>query len=153
MKILENKIPPPIVMALFMMLMWGVSNLGLTFEISKFFHSLIIIFLFSLGVFFGLSGIYRFKKAQTTVNPLKPEQASSLVTSGVYRITRNPMYVGLVFFLLAWGIYLGSMLSILCIPLFVLIMNRLQITPEERALKEVFGAEFENYQSKVRRWL
>jgi protein-S-isoprenylcysteine O-methyltransferase Ste14 len=87
------------------------------------------------------------------VDPHKPEKASSLVTSGVYRITRNPMYVALGLALGAWGIRLGSLLSMAGVVLFMLYITRFQIIPEERVMKEKFGEQFEAYQSRVRRWL
>jgi len=137
MQALEHKIPPPIVLIILMIIMWGFSKFGLTIELSLFVRGVVIALLLITGTFFGVSGLYSFKQAATTIHPLKPEAASSLVTTGVYRITRNPMYVGLLIFLLAWGIYLFSLLSFLCIPLFVVYMNRFQILPEERALKSV----------------
>lgn len=153
MKALENKIPPPIVAVLFAVAMWGISGFGLLFELNVLVRGIAIAVLLLAGAFFSLSGMLNFKKAETTVNPLKPETASSLVVSGIYQVTRNPMYVGMVLFLLAWGIHLSSVWAFFGVPGFVLYMNRFQIAPEERALAEIFGAEFENYQSKVRRWL
>ncbi|MFT5100100.1 MAG: protein-S-isoprenylcysteine O-methyltransferase Ste14 [Planctomycetaceae bacterium] len=153
MQALENKIPPPIIMAVFLCVMWSVSFIGLTIELSAFTRGVIAILLLVSGVFFVAGGILTFKQAATTVNPLKPETASSLVTSGIYQITRNPMYVGLTLFLLAWSAYLCSVVAFCCVPVFVFYIHRFQITPEERALKEIFGSEFENYTSKVRRWI
>lgn len=153
MQALENKIPPPIIMATFLGLMWGVSHIGITFELGAWTRGVVAIFLLVSGACFAVGGILTFKKAATTVNPLKPETASSLVTSGIYQITRNPMYVGLTLVLLAWGAYLCSLLAFFCVPVFVLYINRFQIVPEERALTEIFGVEFEDYKSKVRRWI
>ena len=106
-----------------------------------------------VGLLFGISGIISFRLAQTTVNPAKPEQASSLVQTGIYRLTRNPMYVGLVCVLIAWAAWLGSLYSLLVIPAFMAYMSRFQILPEERALIELFGDEYIDYCLKVRRWL
>jgi len=150
---LENKIPPPIIMAVFLCVMWGVSLIGLTIELSTFTRGIVAISLLVSGVIFVAGGILTFKKAATTVNPLKPETASTLVTSGIYQITRNPMYLGLTLFLLAWSAHLCSVLAFCCVPVFVFYINRFQIVPEERALKEIFGAEFETYKSNVRRWI
>ncbi len=107
----------------------------------------------AIGSFFGLAGIVSFYLAKTTVNPEKPEKASTLVTSGIYKVTRNPMYVGLVCFLIAWAAWLGSLYSLVFIVVFVLYMNRFQITPEERALTKLFGQDYQDYCQKVRRWL
>jgi protein-S-isoprenylcysteine O-methyltransferase Ste14 len=98
-------------------------------------------------------GVVAFRRAGTMVNPMKPESASSLVVSGIYSLTRNPMYLGLLLTLLAWAISLSHPLAFLVLPLFVLYMNRFQIEPEERALASRFGRSFTAYTSRVRRWL
>ncbi|WP_211705592.1 methyltransferase family protein [Moritella viscosa] len=150
---LENKIPPPVITLLFAVLMWGISFItpNLTFSLAlRLPLSLLIVV---LGSFFCVAGVASFKKATTTVNPLKPEAASSLVNSGIYRISRNPMYVGFALFLLSWGVYLSSPWTILVIVGFVFYMNKFQIIPEERALTTIFGSEFTSYLSQVRRWL
>ncbi|BAU77218.1 putative protein-S-isoprenylcysteine methyltransferase [Metapseudomonas furukawaii] len=100
-----------------------------------------------------LAGVLSFRLANTTVNPLKPETASSLVSSGVYRYTRNPMYLGFAVALVAWSIYLGSLVALLGVLGFVLYMNRFQIIPEEHALASLFREEFAAYRRRVRRWL
>ncbi len=87
------------------------------------------------------------------MNPIKPGAASSLVSSGVYRFTRNPMYLGLSVTLLGWAMFLSNPLALLAVPLFVLYINRFQIDPEERVLSSLFGAEYAAYKEKVRRWL
>jgi protein-S-isoprenylcysteine O-methyltransferase Ste14 len=91
--------------------------------------------------------------SHTTVNPTTPNGTTSLVTSGVYRYTRNPMYVGFGLALLAVVVYLGSIASSLVLPLYVVYMNRFQIRPEERMLLEKFGEPFATYLRNVRRWL
>ena len=106
-----------------------------------------------VGAFFCLAGVVSFRRAKTTVNPLKPEQASSLVTSGIYRWSRNPMYVGFALFLVAWAAWLASPWTLLGVAGFVLYMNRFQIGPEERALASLFGIDFNHYCASVRRWL
>jgi protein-S-isoprenylcysteine O-methyltransferase Ste14 len=106
-----------------------------------------------LGATIAISGVLSFRRARTTVNPLKPDTSSSLVRSGVYTLTRNPMYLGMLMLLLAWGIYLSNALALLFVPLFLVYMNRFQIEPEERALTARFGQEFVAYTRQVRRWL
>jgi protein-S-isoprenylcysteine O-methyltransferase Ste14 len=101
----------------------------------------------------GLAGVIEFRRARTTVNPLQPERAAALVTGGIYRHTRNPMYVAVAALLLSWGLWLGNALGPLAVVLFVAWMDRLQIPPEERALATLFGAQFERYRRDVRRWL
>src|SRR6185436_8035975 len=105
------------------------------------------------GGFFSIGGFVAFRRARTTVNPMKPESASSLVASGVYRITRNPMYVGLVLVLVAWATFLAAPLALLGPLAFVLYIGRFQIAPEEVALTKRFGTEYADYKAKVRRWL
>ncbi len=106
-----------------------------------------------VGLFFGVSGIVSFKRAQTTVNPSQPTTSSSLVTSGIFQYSRNPMYVGLVCLLLAWVAWQGNLYSLLIIPLFMAYMTRFQIKPEERALTQLFGDAYLAYLQKVHRWL
>jgi protein-S-isoprenylcysteine O-methyltransferase Ste14 len=105
------------------------------------------------GVAIGLSGVISFRRAQTTVNPLKPETSTSLVCTGIYRITRNPMYLGMLAVLLAWAAYLPSVWALLGPPAFALYITRFQIIPEEGALHSLFGAAFVEYTHRVRRWL
>ena len=94
-----------------------------------------------------------FRAASTTVNPLQPDQASALVTSGVYRITRNPMYIGLATVLIGWSTFLGAPLGLVGVVGFMAYIQHFQIIPEEQALVRLFGAEFEAYQASARRWL
>ena len=136
MQALENRIPPPIVTALFGLLMW------LTARYTP-----------GLAPAFSVAGVLSFRQAQTTVNPLKPETASALVRSGIYQYSRNPMYVGFALVLLAWACYLTSPFALFGVLGFVLYMNRFQIRPEERALLTLFGSEYPVYQTQVRRWL
>lgn len=150
---LENRIPPPLVALVLAAGMWGVAMvappLGLEFAI----RVPIAVVIALVGLAFDFSGLLAFFRSKTTVNPLKPERASALVTGGIYRFTRNPMYVGMLLFLLAWGVYLDCLLAFAGPVLFVLYMNRFQIGPEERVLRGKFGAPFEDYMGRVGRWL
>lgn len=150
---LENTIPPPIVTIFFAVVMWGISLADFDIELNIILRGTIMAILLGLSVFFIITGILSFRKAATTISPLKPEAASALVCSGIYQISRNPMYVGLLLLLLAWGVYLSSFLSLFAIAGFVYYLNRFQIIPEEQALLSIFGSEFEDYQLRVRRWL
>jgi protein-S-isoprenylcysteine O-methyltransferase Ste14 len=87
------------------------------------------------------------------VNPMTPEASSALVVAGIFRWTRNPMYLGMLVVLIAWALWLSNALAFIVLPLFVAYLNRFQILPEERALQARFGAEFERYCRSVRRWL
>ena len=150
---LENKIPPPLVMIIFGVIMWIVALITPGFDVSQLTRIGLSISILFLGVFFCLSGIVSFKMAKTTVNPLNPELASALVSSGIYRVSRNPMYVGFACLLVAWAVYLASPLAVLGVFGFVVFMNRYQIAPEERALTTLFGDEFTEYLASVRPWL
>jgi protein-S-isoprenylcysteine O-methyltransferase Ste14 len=107
----------------------------------------------AIGVLLGIGGVGAFARARTTTNPLNPEKASTIVSSGAYRISRNPMYLGLFMFLIALTIKLGNPTGIVFLPAFVIYMSRFQIEPEERVLLEQFGDEYAAYKSRVRRWI
>lgn len=153
MNTLELKIPPPVVALLFALLMWLVSSLGGASGIPFGYRLGVAIVVASLGVVIGFSAMAAFVRNKTTMNPTRPGATSALVTNGVFRWTRNPMYLSLVLYLLAWAVYLSNWLALLLLPLFVLYMDRFQIKPEERALSVLFGPEYASYQSRVRRWL
>ena len=105
------------------------------------------------GGAFSIAGAMAFRRAGTTVNPLRPERVSSLVRGGVYRVSRNPMYVGLLLGLIAWAVGLASPVSLAGPVAFIIYINRFQIEPEERVLLSRFGSDYEIYRSGVRRWL
>lgn len=153
MRWLEHRIPPPAVAVLIAVAMWGSARLGLSLDLSPAFRTVVAAGVALIGVAFNVAGMVAFRRVQTTLNPMTPEKASTLVTTGVYRITRNPMYVGGAFLLLSWAVYLSSVLTFLGPLLFVLYITKLQILPEERALSAMFGSAFDAYRAKVRRWL
>lgn len=103
-------------------------------------------------VIFGLGGL-AFRRRRTTVNPLKPETASTLVTDGIYAVTRNPMYLGASLVLAGGALFLTNLAAWAGPVVFVLYMNRFQIMPEERAMMRLFGPSYEDYRARVRRWL
>ncbi len=98
-------------------------------------------------------GLASFRRARTTVNPLQPDTATALVVSGLYRLTRNPMYLGFLFLLLGELVWLANPIALLAALAFVPYLNRFQIGPEERALRDRFGLDYVNYTTRVRRWL
>ena len=150
---LELRVPPPAVALVTALLMWWVSRVALAFGFLLPSHDFFAILLAAGGFVTSLSGVVTFRKAKTTVNPLKPESSSSLVTWGVYSITRNPMYLGLLIILTGWAIYLSNALAFLFLPAYILYINSFQIAPEERVLSSLFGQEFAAYRTRVRRWL
>jgi protein-S-isoprenylcysteine O-methyltransferase Ste14 len=101
----------------------------------------------------GVSGVREFHKATTTVNPTTPDKASTVVDTGIFRQTRNPMYVALLLLLFAWGVWLEDIVALVFSWLFVAYMNQFQIKPEEQALERLFGEDYLDYKSKVRRWI
>ncbi len=149
---LELKIPPPLLMLFFATAMYMLDIL-LPNNSQTSFHTAFAIALLIFGVSFALSGIYSFRQVKTTAHPSKPERASSLVTSGVYKITRNPMYLGLFCVLMAWAIILGNVYTFIVPFIFAFYISRFQIMPEERALEGIFGDAFTAYKQKVRRWI
>lgn len=150
---LDNKIPPPVVGALVAAAMWAVSSIGPQLAFGDTPRYVTVGVLVVVGLAFDLLGLIAFRTSRTTVNPLKPERASTLVTGGVYRITRNPMYVGMGFLLFAWAVYLSALVPFLGPVAFVLYITRFQIQPEERVLTRIFGEEYVAYAERVRRWL
>ncbi len=153
MSALELKIPPVLITSLFALLMWLVSRLTPAIPISPELKITFLLLFTGLGAYVGLAAVASFRKANTTVNPLTPESISSLVVSGIFRRTRNPMYLALLLALTGWGLYLANIFSLLVTVGFILYMNRFQIQPEERALEEIFGSEFNAYKKQVRRWI
>jgi protein-S-isoprenylcysteine O-methyltransferase Ste14 len=116
-------------------------------------RAVIALAIFGFAVAIIITANHGYRKAKTTVDPMHPETASAIVTSGIYRFTRNPMYLGFLLTLIAWAVFLGNIVSALISLIFVAYMNRFQISPEERALRARFGASYEAYMCSVRRWL
>lgn len=150
---MKNKIPPLILVAIFASAMWGISKITPTISVNDTSHLLAVYLCAVSGVYFCVAAVFSFKRAKTTVDPIHLKNASSLVTSGIYRISRNPMYVGFALLLFAWAMSLASPWSLIGAMLFIIYMDRFQIMPEERVLLELFGNEYEQYQANVRRWL
>lgn len=153
LKSLETKIPPPVVALLIATAMWGIASATVDSGAPAGLRLPLAGFLAAVGALFDLSALLAFHRARTTINPMKPGSTTTIVQSGVYRVTRNPMYVGLVCFLCAWAAYLWSGWALLGPVAFVAYISRFQILPEERALTRLFGTEYESYKAKVRRWL
>src|ERR1044071_2701900 len=100
-----------------------------------------------------VAGVLEFRRAKTTVDPVHPEEASVIVDTGIYGVTRNPMYLGILLLLAAGGAFLANAVPPAGPVLFVLYMNRFQIGPEERALTQVFGDPYRAYLARVSRWI
>jgi protein-S-isoprenylcysteine O-methyltransferase Ste14 len=150
---LELKIPPPAVSALVAAIMWGISRLTVPLEVPGLIRVVVAVLLVLTGACIGIAGVVAFRHGKTTINPMKPQTTSTLISSGIYRFSRNPMYVGILFALAAWAIFLSSTWAMIGPVAFVLYINRFQIEPEERVLAGMFGAAYADYKSAVRRWL
>lgn len=150
---LEHRIPPPFVALFVGAAMWGCAQISPQFQVGEDIRVVAAIIFVVFGLAVTLLGAAAFRRAQTTLNPLKPETASALVVNGVYRYTRNPMYVGFALALAGWAIYLSALLAFFGPVLFVLFITHFQIIPEERVLRVKFGQQFDVYQQRVRRWL
>jgi protein-S-isoprenylcysteine O-methyltransferase Ste14 len=153
MQFLELKVPPPVVGLLMAILMWLMAKKVPTLGLVPPQRKGLVLGLIAAGVCVSILGVASFRRARTTVSPLKPERSSCLVVSGIYRYTRNPMYLGILMVLLGWAVFLGNILAFIFLPAFIAYLNRFQIRPEEKALASVFGQDFATYCSKVRRWL
>ena len=147
----KNKIPPTILTLLFLIFNYILSFNFLKVDIpyKYFFTTLLLI----LGFYIIIRSSRLFAKAKTSIDPLRPFKSTSLITNDIYKYSRNPMYFGYLLILLSSSFYLGNVISIIIIPLFIFIINFIQIIPEEETLKDLFGPNYDEYLSKVRRWI
>ena len=147
----KNKIPPTILTLLFLIFNYILSFNFLKIDIpyKYFFTTLLLI----LGFYIIIRSSRLFAKAKTSLDPLRPFKSTSLITNDIYKYSRNPMYFGYLLILLSSSVYLGNVMSIIIIPLFIFIINFIQIKPEEQALKDLFGPNYDEYLLKVRRWI
>jgi protein-S-isoprenylcysteine O-methyltransferase Ste14 len=150
---LELRIPPLLLVLFAALGMHGADRylpgLNFVFPEQKWVAGL----LGAVGVGIVVAGVVAFRRARTTVDPLHPERAALLVTGGVYRMTRNPMYLGMLLALGGTAVYIGNWGALALLPCFVAVIARLQIVPEERWMQERFGDDFQAYRRRVRRWL
>ena len=153
MRVLNLKIPPAAVVLVTALLMWLSSWAAPTVGLVVPGRDLVALSLAVAGAVTSILGVASFRRAGTTVNPLTPDASSTLVCSGVYALSRNPMYLGFLMLLLGWGIWVSNALAFLFVPVFFVYMNRFQIEPEERALRSLYGQAFAAYTTRVRRWL
>jgi protein-S-isoprenylcysteine O-methyltransferase Ste14 len=152
MQALELKIHPPIVLLFCLGLTYGLSHylplLALPLILSDLYW-----YIAAIGVLVALAGIWEFRKAKTTINPTKPDKTRYLVSGGIYRVTRNPMYLGMQLIIIAAIFKFGSYYSFIALAFFILYITQFQIKPEERIIESIFGDEYLHYKKKVRRWL
>lgn len=153
MKFLELKVPPVALFILVLVASYFSAQQLSTGAIGMPFKLIVLGVGIVLSGVIGLAGVWEFRKQKTTVNPIKVETASTVVDSGIFGYTRNPMYLGLFILLFCFGYFFQNIFSVLLSFAFVIYMNQFQIKPEERALEQLFGAEYVDYKQKVRRWV
>ncbi|RZQ55757.1 protein-S-isoprenylcysteine methyltransferase [Pseudidiomarina tainanensis] len=152
MRTLELKIPPVVVVLVIAGLMALTSRL-LPMDPWHFTDAKALAFaLVTAGAFIAVAGVIAFRQAKTTANPMNPNASSRLVSNGIYRFTRNPMYLGFLLALAGWGVWLANLPALFWSIIYILYINQFQIIPEERILEEKFGEEFRAYRKQVRRW-
>jgi len=145
--------PPPAALAVAVFVMWAIAR-GIAFGRFDWPAATALgIALIVLGLALAVAALRLFARAHTTPNPMRPREASELVTSGVYALTRNPMYLGDAIMLAGIALYSGHALNVLPLAAFVAYIDRMQIAAEERALQEVFGERYAAYRRRVGRWL
>lgn len=150
---LELKLPPVLLAVLCAAAMLAADRWLLMAELAVPEHKLLAVTTLAAGVAAALSGVIAFRRARTTVDPRYPEKAGALVSAGIYRYSRNPMYLGMLLALAGLAFYLANGAAFAVLPLFVVYLNRFQIVPEERAMQARFGEDFAAYRGRVRRWL
>lgn len=150
---LETRIPPILWWA------WGALVVLLVDEsfgddFAEGWGIIVGVLLLGAGVALSLRAFGAFSRAETTFDPHDPTSATTLITDGVYRFSRNPMYLGMMLLLLGWGLWRGSIIAgLLGSATFVALVTRFQIVPEERALAENFGDEYTAFTASTRRWI
>jgi protein-S-isoprenylcysteine O-methyltransferase Ste14 len=150
---LELKVPPVIVTLLMGAGMWLIAKVTPDLAFRYEAHLVLAGTTLVCGIAIVVAGVLEFRRAKTTVNPANPAAASSIVTSGIYRASRNPMYLGFLVALIAWTVFLSNVVAAIFLAAFVVYMNRFQIAPEERVLRAKFGVAYETYAKSVRRWI
>jgi len=148
---METKIPPPVVTLIFGFAIYLSRKIFPEIEIqySSFFGMVLLL----LGFLILISAVKLFRNDKTTVNPLSPEQATKLVTNGIFKLSRNPMYLGMAVILASVAVFFNIIGGIIFMALFCLYITKFQIIPEEKAMKELFAQDFEQYMQATRRWI
>ena len=148
---MSTKIPPPIITLIFGLIIFFSKSLFPIFNFNNSNYVSLIFLIF--GFIILITAVKSFKKHQTTINPLNPDQASTLVNSGIFSFTRNPMYLGMLFILLSISFNFNILGGIIICFLFKIYITIFQIMPEEEAMEKIFGKDFVEYKNKVRRWI
>jgi protein-S-isoprenylcysteine O-methyltransferase Ste14 len=152
MKILDHLIPPPIVTAVAIACIWLINRQGWGRLGWQLPHWLVGVWI-GFALLLMLLAVIEMVRKRTTVNPLTPSRCSALVTNGIFKWSRNPIYLGDALLIVAAGLFYSNLSFILALPAFVAYINRFQIIPEERALQAKFGEQFTHYLAQTRRWI
>ena len=147
---LKTKIPPPLITLICILIIYFFEKEFIFFRDWNIYLSG---FFLLWGLIIIAFAVFKFAKTKTTVDPTKPSKTSSLVISGIYRITRNPMYIGMLFLIISFTFYKLSLVGAIVIPSFIFYINKYQIEPEEYEMRKKFGENFEDYCKKVDRWI
>lgn len=148
---MNTKIPPPIVTATFGLIIYFSKSFSPVYSFENSNMISVIFLLFGLGIF--SAAVQSFKKHKTTINPLSPDKASSLVNSGIFSYSRNPMYLGMLLILLSVSFKFNISGGLFISFLFKIYITKFQIIPEEKAMAKLFGEEFITYKNQTRRWI
>lgn len=149
---MELKVPPVLVFFSFTLIMYLVGRFLPVGFFDFFGRFLLAKLLIGMAGIIGLISLIQFFRTKTTVDPINPQKVSRLVTSGLYKYSRNPMYLALLLLLLGFGLFQGNAFNTLVAAGFVWYMNRFQIMPEERILFDKFGKDYKTYLTATRRW-
>jgi protein-S-isoprenylcysteine O-methyltransferase Ste14 len=154
---LEARIPPPVLAVIAALVIYGLHR---EWPVARLWTgerpalaAICALMIGAAGIALAGESLSRFIRRRTWFHPVHPERATTLVMDGAYRWTRNPMYLGLLLVLTGWAVWLGSASPFAVLPWFVVVLDRLQIEPEERALLDRFGGEYAQYRDEVRRWI
>lgn len=147
------RIPPPLVALAFALLSYVLGRLIPLGVLSLPLQSAVAAALAGLGLVIIVISVREFMRVKTTVNPIKIDEASALVTSGPFGFTRNPMYLGMLLILTGIAVWLGQLSGLIALPLFIAYITRFQIMPEEAVMRQIFGDAFVAYSRKTRRWI
>jgi protein-S-isoprenylcysteine O-methyltransferase Ste14 len=150
---MHTLVPPPVVAIIVGLAMYFVDRHAPWGKIESAWQAPLAMVLLMLGLVVMLVAAMSFLRARTTINPMRPLRASRLMTTGIYRISRNPIYLADVLVLAAVAVWLGNAFNVMLLAAFVWYIQRFQIRPEEQALAKLFGADYTAYCVRVRRWL
>lgn len=148
-----RRMPPVLLTAVFGVLMWLVWTLTPSVDIPLPARAILAVLLAAVGLAVTTLAVKGFREQRTSVNPLDLSRTSAVVTTGIYRLSRNPMYLAMLLGLLALGCLLSNPVSMGIAVLFVPTITHLQIIPEERVLSDRFGTPYATYCTAVRRWI